>query len=266
MNSEAHPKQRPVLPLAAILGFGLLSVVLAAATAMIVVSSKIPTQSDTLSDRDFRDIIIRLERLEEHRAREFEESETAPVAQAGPDMAVAVDDLRIVRERLARLEKMQEGRQSVDRQQAEFAEQARRMTEVYEHKDAIRVMSDPSSNDDMKATAWRSIRFYADQAWTDEIVLEAIRIGTTATDPWLRADIWRQAHANHTSPLLIQPLLQALSSDPDPNVRSEAAETLDLYLEETGVREALQSAGDYDAHPDVRRQAQSSLKGPDSGF
>ncbi len=181
-------------------------------------------------------------------------------------MNVDVDDIRIMNQRLTRLEKMQEARQVTDRRQAEFTEHVRRISEVYTHEAAIRTMSDPSADDEMKATAWRSIRFSAAQAWTDEIVMEAVRIGTTANDPWLRADIWRQAHANHTNPLLLQPLLQALANDPDASVRSEAAETLDLYIDEFGVREALQSAGQFDASPDVREQAMSSLQGPDGGY
>jgi len=54
--------------------------------------------------------------------------------------------------------------------------------------------------------------------------------------------------------------------DPDASVRSEAAETLDLYFDEIGVREALESAGQFYASPDVREQAMSSLQGPDGGY
>ncbi len=65
--------------------------------------------------------------------------------------------------------------------------------------------------------------------------------------------------------MLLQPLLQAVASDPHPSAREEAAETLDLYLDQPGVREALQFAASYDENPGVRRQATVSLAGPSTG-
>ena len=97
-------------------------------------------------------------------------------------------------------------------------------------------------------------------------VAEAVRLGTTSSDPQVRSDIWRHAHANHTHALLLLPLLYALTSDPDRRVREEAAETLDLYLDQPGVREALQAVSQSDAELNVRRQAEMSLAGPEGGF
>ena len=266
MNADTRSSHGSRLTLPVILVTGFVSVVLAAVTARVVVSKSMSSSPGSSSDIGTKELVVRLERLEQQVGREPGRNEPDGFVEAEGVMNVDVDDIRIMNQRLTRLEKMQEARQVTDRRQAEFTEHVRRISEVYTHEAAIRTMSDPSADDEMKATAWRSIRFSAAQAWTDEIVMEAVRIGTTANDPWLRADIWRQAHANHTNPLLLQPLLQALANDPDASVRSEAAETLDLYIDEFGVREALQSAGQFDASPDVREQAMSSLQGPNGGY
>ena len=128
------------------------------------------------------------------------------------------------------------------------------------------IMLDPYASDEMKASAWGDVRMFAAEAWTDAIVAEAVRIGTTSPDPQIRADIWLQAKANHTHPLLLQPLLEALSYDPSSGVRGMAAYTLALYLDQPGVREALQVASQQDADLAVRQQAEESLAGPRGGF
>lgn len=262
MTAEATTRIGSRLPITAILVIGFGCAVLAVSTAMLVVSKRMSSSSDDTIEN----LVARLERLEQRHADESGKSESESAVGAKAEETVAVDEVRTLTERITQLEKIQEAREVTDRRQAEFTEHLRRISEVYTHDAALRAMADPSADDETKATAWRTIRYSADLAWTDEIVMEAVRIGTTSSDPWLRADIWRQAHANHTHPLLLQPLLQALVNDPDARVRSEAAETLDLYIDEIGVREALQSASEIDADPDVRQQALSSLKGPDGGY
>lgn len=128
------------------------------------------------------------------------------------------------------------------------------------------IMLDPYASDEMKASAWGDVRMFAAEAWTDAIVAEAVRIGTTSPDPRIRGDIWLQAKANHTHPLLLQPLLEALSYDPSSGVRGMAARTLALYLDQPGVREALQVASEQDPDLNVRQQAEESLAGPQGGF
>ncbi len=171
-------------------------------------------------------------------------------------------------ERVARLEEIEVRRQEAQRQRAEqrrAIEEARRVERAQVAAAAVTLMIDPTVDDMAKMQAWGNMRMNARETWTDEIVTEAVRIGTTAEDGQVRADIWRQAHANHTHPMLLQPLLQAVASDPHPSAREEAAETLDLYLDQPGVREALQFAADYDENPGVRRQATVSLAGPTTG-
>ena len=146
------------------------------------------------------------------------------------------------------------------------AEEALRERQDLSPAAAIETMMNPLANDQEKATAWGQVRANPAEYWTDTIVREAVWIGATSLDAQVRADIWRHAHANHTHPLLLQPLLQALASDPDRSVREEAAETLYLYLDQPGVREALRVASQYDADSGVRRQAEVSLAGPQGGF
>jgi HEAT repeat protein len=124
----------------------------------------------------------------------------------------------------------------------------------------------PAAAEQDKAAAWGMIHASAADYWTDSIVAEATRIGMTSTDPNVRAAIWRHARATRTHPLLLQPLLQALASDPDGNVRAAAARTLDQYLDETGVREALESAAQYDPDAEVRQRAEASLADPQGDF
>jgi hypothetical protein len=165
-------------------------------------------------------------------------------------------------ERLVRLEQIEQERQeAVQRRQEarQRRDEIRRSRIARNASAATQVILNPNANDQVKASAWRNLRGRAAQVWTDEIVAEAVRIGTTSSDPQLRADIWRQAHANHTHPLLLQPLLQALANDPDRNTREEAVETLDLYLDQPGVLEALRKASQDDSDAGVRRQASMSL-------
>ena len=79
-------------------------------------------------------------------------------------------------------------------------------------------------------------------------------------DAEVRADVFRNLHGV-TDPLLRQPLLDALGGDPSREVRSEAAETLDRYLDDPAVRAALEYAAASDPDKSVREQARESLGG-----
>jgi HEAT repeat protein len=61
-------------------------------------------------------------------------------------------------------------------------------------------------------------------------------------------------------PSLAQPLMNALRSDVDSAVRAAAAGTLGEYLEEPGVRQALEQAASSDIEPSVRQRAQAALR------
>lgn len=69
----------------------------------------------------------------------------------------------------------------------------------------------------------------------------------------------RQADARERNLLLVPPLMQALGQDAEAAVREEAAETLENYLDQPGVRQILETAARSDPDADVRRQAQAVL-------
>lgn len=270
MTSKLRPNQRPRFPLTVILITGFLSMGLAAVISQVISSRNSPPLID-VSDKTHEEVIRRLELLEQRYAEDDYEppSTSDEEGESVSDTAKSKQDDLDISQRVARLEKMEQVRQEAERRRAEQAEliQAQRRRAMAQRAEAgARVMSDTTASDETKAGAWRNMRMNAVEVWNDEIVTEAVRIGTTSSDPQIRADIWRQAHANHTHPLLLQPLLQALANDPHRSVREEAAETLDLYLDQGGVREALQVAAEYDADSGVRQQAQVSLKGPQGGF
>ena len=142
------------------------------------------------------------------------------------------EKIQDLQRRIQELESLERERQVAHRRRAEEADrfQAQRRVQMAQvAAAAAEPMLDPTASEQAKLTAWRSIRRNAADFWTDEIVAEAVRIGTTSADPQIRADIWRQAHANHTNTQLVQPLLQALGNDPHRSVREEAAETCLLY-------------------------------------
>jgi hypothetical protein len=107
-----------------------------------------------------------------------------------------------------------------------------------------------------KSQAWRRLR---SGGWTDAVVQEMVRLAQSSTDPAFRADVWRQADARERNLLLVPPLLQALGQDAEAAVREEAAETLENYLDQPGVRQVLETAARSDPDADVRRQAQAVL-------
>ena len=210
------------------------------------------------------EILTRLDRIEQR----LQEGDTKPDSTLEPRAEPTVDEVPGGQDsfdldaRLARLEKIEQDRQDAAQRRAE----ERRLQIAQMTAAATEVMLNPLADDQMKAGAWGQIRMNAAESWTDQIVAEAVRIGTTSTNPQMRADIWRQAHAGRTHPLLLQPLLHALTNDLERTAREEAAETLDLYLDQPGVRQALQTASQYDADPGVRRQALASRAGPQGGF
>ena len=145
---------------------------------------------------------------------------------------------------LAAQERSAERKRAVDRVRAEVAQQ---------------VILDAARSDDEKARAWRDLRRLDAEAWTDEIVLQMLAVGNSE-DPDIREDVWRGADGNHTSPLLVSPLLHALTSEPVPGVREEVADALSHYLDHPGVREALRRASELDLDGDVRIEAIKSLQ------
>jgi CheY-like chemotaxis protein len=74
----------------------------------------------------------------------------------------------------------------------------------------------------------------------------------------LRADVIRNLHRVNFEELKA-PLLHSVVQDPDPEVRSEAAETLDAFAGDGVVRETLSHVSENDADAEVRAEASRSL-------
>jgi hypothetical protein len=130
-------------------------------------------------------------------------------------------------------------------------------------KDNQQVILDPRSDDKTKLTAWGQLRGLGD-SWNDAVVATMTHLGLTSTDAKVRADVWRQADGgSRVHPVMCNALLQALGGDRDANVRDEAAETLENYLGQPGVREALELASRSDLDEKVRRRAVETLSRAD---
>ena len=264
MRAPTTENQRARLPFAMIAFTLVSSMGLAALVAEIVSSGHESAFISETDDGDSRDVLVRLERLEQRLGDPDAESEAdrEQRSESEPERVTGGQTTADVYERLARLEEIEQRRQEA----AQARSEQRRAQLEQATARAAEVMLDPTVEDRVKVEWWGQIRMNAEDSWTDEIVAEVVRIGSTSTDPMLRANIWRQAHARRTHPLLLQPLLFALTNDPETTAREEAAETLDLYLDQPGVLEALQIAAQYDANPAVQRQATISLGGPQGGF
>lgn len=203
-------------------------------------------------DARLREIEARLERVAERPALLAPPAVREAVA-SDPDR----EDLEV---RVAALElALEEGRRSRDRvgeADAETARETRRRPTDDESRASI---LDPVATEAEKLAAWQALRF--SDGWTDDVVSEMIRIGETSADADVRADVWRQADGRGRNTMLVGPLLRALQSDPDAGARSEAAETLANYVDEPGVRAALESASNNDPDRGVRKEANGSLDG-----
>ena len=233
MEPASEPNLTRKLPIRTVLITLVVSVGVAALTAQIISSRSISASTSTVYGDGYAELVERIERLERRHANEGDTagSKSSERHRSEPESSGDNQDIRDVSERIARLEELEQARQESERQAAErtrFIQEQRSSYFAQRTEIGPQVMLDPAANDETKAIAWRNMRMNAAGVWNDQIVSEAVRIGTTSPDPQVRADIWRQAHADHTHPLLLQPLLQALATDPHQSVREEAAETLDM--------------------------------------
>lgn len=126
-----------------------------------------------------------------------------------------------------------------------------------------KVILDPRSDDEAKLRAWGQLRGLGD-SWNDAVVATMTHLGLTSADAKVRADVWRQADGgSRVHPVMCNALLHALAADGDAKVRDEAAETLENYLGQPGVREALDVASRSDLDEKVRRRAVETLSRAD---
>lgn len=90
------------------------------------------------------------------------------------------------------------------------------------------------------------------------VAIAAAQLATRSDDPKVRADVWRLM-SGVGDPTLLEPLLYSLANDPDHSVRGEAARTLYDFVEQPGVRAALEHARDNDPTIRVRNESRLAL-------
>jgi len=142
------------------------------------------------------------------------------------------------------------------------ARQLQAAPELLDRAEAASRATDPLASEEQRIAGLRALRGWrgSEEARTHDVVLSMIDFAERSPNAEARADVWRNLHGV-TDPVLRDPLLRALASDPDGDVREEAAETLDRYLPDREVEAALRYAAENDSDKGVRRQAAESLAG-----
>jgi hypothetical protein len=186
------------------------------------------------------------------------ESLSGPGAIVGADAHLPTG----LEDRLARLEGFEAERQmalaAVEAERQREREIARQL-ELAMVGQAHAVILDPNAPDRDKTRAWTQLRRMDGEPWTDEVVLEMLRLGETSEDDRAREEVWIGADSRHRNDLLASPLMRALSGDRSANVREEAADALKRYLDMPGVRDALLYASTHDTSVEVRNEALEAL-------
>jgi hypothetical protein len=260
-------------------GFALWLVVLAIIVTVTVVlidgdPRQTPRPATVISATDpvVRQLAVRLDQLERQiallRLPATVEPRTEPLSVAEPWSEVPMSGsgartLSGLEARLAQLEEFEGKRQRVLAEQAmERARQVeRRRTLQLGMRDAAHALIlDPERTDAEKAQAWNGLSELDVDAWTDEVVLEMARIGEQSEDDRAREVAWIGADSEQRSDLIVDPLIRALASDPQEDVREEAADALGHYLHVPGVGQALRYASLHDASSQVRQEALASLE------
>jgi len=256
-NSIPLPVVVGLLFLAAALGTGVTTLV----TGTLQSSPPVVPQSPESGDVALRELGQRVAAIEEQlaapRAERSQSSTTMSRVPAGPDPELLrrIEDLESHVQSLltVRSESSGETRRSRDEDDA-TEKQEREQLLASNHKKLL----DPRNTAAQKLAAWRQLR-HIPGSYDDAVVSVMTQIGLSSVDEATRADVWRQADGSSTHPAIGTALLQALRADSAASVRSEAAETLENYLDTPGVRQSLEFAAQNDASKEVRRQALKTL-------
>lgn len=258
----ASPPLLPVLLLAAAMG-----AMAGAATVFAMTGAGQPVTVPQQPDPGTGELHARLEQLEAEWRKPAPVTSAVPVERAETaerQPALLASDPEVAR-RLADLEQAFAALQQRAAQGdavpapapvAKVVDPVERARRVQENQQLI---LDPRSDDKAKLRAWGKLRDF-DNSWNDAVVATMTHLGLTSADAKVRADVWRQADGgSRVHPVMCNALLQALASDGDAKVRDEAAETLENYLGQPGVRTSLEQASRHDADEKVRRRAVETL-------
>ncbi len=115
---------------------------------------------------------------------------------------------------------------------------------------------DTSLSDSERLEALRELR---SRDVDSAVLAAAMQLAMSADEPLVRARVWREL-TGAAGPGLVQPLLHALANDPAENVRESAATILvGRFLDEPGVREALEYAAESETTEWLRKKIQLSI-------
>jgi len=102
-------------------------------------------------------------------------------------------------------------------------------------------------------------------ALSGDVAVAAAQLGIESQDAGARRQVW-EIIAGVKDSALIEPLLFSLGNDPEPWVRSAAAQALITHIDEPVVRDSLGVASKDDPHPRVRQTAREALLSPGALF
>jgi TolB-like protein len=124
------------------------------------------------------------------------------------------------------------------------------------------IVLSPSDSDQARMRAIFSLQknFRDAEPLDEEIMQRGIALGTRSSDPRVRSGVWFSLSRNG-DPIVVEPMLQLLSEDPDERVRERVLMVLSMrFIEEPGVREAIEGAQTNDSSPLVRKAAEERLR------
>jgi len=125
--------------------------------------------------------------------------------------------------------------------------------------EAQAMVLDASLSDSERLDALKKLPSRSEELRSNAVVIAAVQIAMSSDESRVRAGIWREL-AGVEDPYLVQPLLHSLANDPVENVRENAAEALvRSFLDEPGVRDALEYAAESEASEWLRNEIHLSI-------
>ncbi len=125
--------------------------------------------------------------------------------------------------------------------------------------EAQAMVLDASLSDSERLDALKKLPSRSEELRSNAVVIAAVQIAMSSDESRVRAGIWREL-AGVEDPYLVQPLLHSLANDPAENVRENAAEALvRSFLDEPGVRDALEYAAESEASEWLRNEIHLSI-------
>ncbi len=141
------------------------------------------------------------------------------------------------------------------------------LSETERQEELLTTVLDATKTDRERLSAAYGLRYYdrhtgfiaGPKALSGEAIIALVEMARTSESSRIRSEVWVPL-SGADDLYLVQPLLDALANDSDELVRDAAARGLVEFLDEAGVREALEEALVNDASPLVKKRAGESLE------